>query len=117
MAQKLFEENKHKQAQQLLIGMIKVFKEKEEVVKWLEGQLLLAECYSRSNKLQNFKEYYSKNVTEKGRAIGIEMKGLIVAKSEWRVYNYFWREDLSAEQKLYIEQTHLKKALTESSRT
>ena len=56
-------------------------------------------------------------MVKKSEALGIELKGVAVANAEWRIYKKLWNKDLNADEKNYIEKTHLNKALTESSRS
>jgi hypothetical protein len=51
------------------------------------------------------------------KTLGLEMRGKTVANSEWRIYQRLWeKKGLSKTELKYIEQTHLRKALTESNR-
>ena len=56
-------------------------------------------------------------MVKKAEALGVELRGAAVAKSEWRIYRKLWNEKLSAEEKEYVIKTHLNKAMTESSRS
>ena len=67
--------------------------------------------------MKQFKEYYAKNVMKKAEALGVELRGVVVANSEWRIYQKLWNEKLNAEKKEYVIKTHLHKAMTESSRS
>ena len=57
-------------------------------------------------------------MVKKTEALGAELRGMAVANSEWRIYRKLWseKEKLSKEEKDYVVNTHLHKALTESSR-
>ena len=67
--------------------------------------------------MKQFKDYYAKNVLKKAEALGVELRGLAVANSEWRIYQKLWSEELNADDKEYVIKTHLHKAMTESSRS
>lgn len=52
------------------------------------------------------------------KALGLEMRGKTVANSEWRIYQQLMKSKGESKEELeYIEQNHLRKALTESNRT
>ena len=62
--------------------IVKTFKHKEELQKWLECELLLAECQAYQTKtIKEFKDSYKKEVVEKAKALGLEMRGKTVANS------------------------------------
>ena len=94
-----------------------VFKKNEDIEHELQCELLLAECKANTCDLKEFKEYYAKNVVKKAEALGVELRGVAVANSEWRIYRKLWNEELNAEKRDYVVKTHLHKAMTESSRS
>ena len=94
-----------------------IFKKSEELEQELLCELLLAECKASTCNLNQFKEYYAKNVVKKSEALGVELRGAAVANSEWRIYRKLWNEKLSAGEEEYVVKTHLYKAMTESSRS
>ena len=52
------------------------------------------------------------------KALGLEMRGKTVANSEWRIYQQLMKKGGQyIEERKYIEENHLRKALTESNRT
>ena len=52
------------------------------------------------------------------KALGLEMRGKTVANSEWRIYQQLMKKGgQNKEERKYIEENHLRKALTESNRT
>ena len=61
--------------------IVKTFKHKEELQKWLESELLLAECQAYQKTIKEFQGYYKKEVVEKAKALGLEMRGKTVANS------------------------------------
>ena len=109
-----------------------VFKKNEDIEHELQCELLLAECKANTCDLKEFKEYYAKNVVKKAEALGVELRGVAVANSEWRIYLKLWNEALNVEEEKeeedyeeeyyseemeYVVKTHLHKAMTESSRS
>lgn len=65
-AQQLLEKSKLTEAEVILKETIQLFKKKEEYVKALDCQVLLAECNvvtSNENKIEDSINYYEKNVT------------------------------------------------------
>ena len=54
---------------------------------------------------------------KKAEALGIELKGVAVANSEFRIYLKVWGKGMSAEDQEYVKKTHLNKAMTESSKS
>ena len=94
-----------------------IFKKHEQIDQELECELLLAECKANTGNLKQFREYYAKNVVKKAEALGAELRGLAVARSEWRIYRKLWNDKLKEEEKDYVLKTHLNKAMTESSRS
>ena len=94
-----------------------VFKKNEDLEQELQCELLLAECKADTCDLKQFKEYHAKNVVRKAEALGVELRGVAVANSEWRIYRKIWNDWLEPEEKEYVVKTHLHKAMTESSRS
>ena len=56
-------------------------------------------------------------MVKKAEALGVELRGVAVANSEWRIYRELWNEKLNVDEKEYVVKTHLHKAMTESSRS
>ena len=56
-------------------------------------------------------------MVKKAEALGIELRGVAVANSEFRIYQKLWNQELSAEDQEYVLKTHLGKAITESSKS
>jgi uncharacterized membrane protein YheB (UPF0754 family) len=81
----------------------------------LECKLLMAECkaYEAVN-INDFSQQYQL-VVKMANGLGLEMRGKAVANSEWRIYQQLIKNKDS--NRNYIENTHLRKALTESNRT
>ena len=96
---------------------IVAFKEKEEIEQELLCELFLAECKANTDTFSEFRKYYAKNVVKKAEALGIELRGVAVANSEFRIYQKLWNQELSAEDQEYVLKTHLSKAITESSKS
>ena len=94
-----------------------VFKENEEYEQELQCQLLLAECKANTDDFNVFREFYAKNVVKKAEALGIELRGVAVANSEFRIYQKLWGTKPNAEEKEYLRKTHLNKAMLESSKS
>lgn len=88
-------DKKYKDAQSKLKEISLLFKQKEEHEKWLECELLLAECSISKLNVQYFFQYYSKEVEDKAKAVGLELRGKTVANSEWRIYQQLWNNQLS----------------------
>lgn len=105
-------------AESILTKLKTSFKAKEEQIKWLECELLLSLCHAQKSKsVSEFKKFYFNNFVKQANAVGLELKGQIAADAEWKIYNFLYNKGSSAEDKKYVEDTHLKKALTESSRS
>ena len=77
----------------------------------------MAECKASTCDLKQFKEFHAKKVVKKAEALGVELRGVVVANSAWRIYQKLWDDWLNPEEKEYIVKTHLHKAMTESSRS
>ena len=56
-------------------------------------------------------------MVKKAEALGIELRGVAVANSEFRIYQKLWEKKPSAEEKELIVKTHLNKAMLESSKS
>lgn len=77
----------------------------------------MAECRAAEVKdIAQFSKYYSKEVEEKAKMVGIQLKGQTVANSEWRICQHFFGKAASQEQRKIVER-HLRVSLTESSRS
>ena len=54
---------------------------------------------------------------KKAEALGIELRGVAVANSEFRIYQKVWDKGMSVEDQEHVKKTHLSKAMTESSKS
>ena len=98
-AQEILEKKDAAAAQEVLEEIKDVFKKHEDISQELQCELLLAECKASTCELGKFKEEYAKNVVKKAEALGVQLRGAIVANAEWRIYKMLWSKDLKADDK------------------